>query len=283
MKRQYSLAHLTALACSPPELTYLAAKAGYDYVSFRLIPVGTAGEPNYLPEDRVMIRRTKSALAETGLRLLDMELARIIENLDPKTYLPAMEAAAELGARHVITSAWTTGHDDRNYLIDAFQALCELAQPLGLSVDFEFPTFSRIKSLHAAADIVSAAGCANGAILLDMLYVHYARVSLDELAALPPRWLNFCHFCDAPAAIPATPAEQIWIARGERLYAGEGGIDIAGILSRLPNVPLSIELPHTQRSQALGYEEHARRALMRAKQYLGEHLPGSAARAVGPS
>jgi sugar phosphate isomerase/epimerase len=283
MKRQYSLAHLTALDCSPPELTYLAARAGYDFVSFRLIPVGTAGEPHYLPEDRVMIRRTKTALVDTGLKLLDMELARIIENLDPKAYLPAMEAAAELGARHVITSAWTTARDDRNYLIDAFQSLCELAQPLGLSVDFEFPTFSRITSLRAAADIVTAAACANGAILLDMLHVHFARVGLEEIAALPPRWLNFCHFCDGPAEIPATAAEQIRVARGERLYAGEGGIDIAGIVSHMPNVPLSIELPHTLRAQALGYEEHARRALVSARQYLAEHLPESAARAASPA
>lgn len=278
MKRQYSLAHLTALACPPPELTYLAARAGYDFVSFRLIPLGMPGEPRYLPADRVMIRQTRAALAETGLKLLDLELARIVENLDPRIYLPAMEAAAELGAHHLITSAWTVDPDDRNYLVDTFQALCELGRPLGLSVDFEFPTFSRIPNLRAAADIVKAAGCANGGILLDMLHVYYARVGLDELAALPREWIRFCHLCDAPPGIPATLDEQKRIARSERLYAGEGGIDIIGILSRLPEVPLSLEIPNALRALDLGYEEHARRALSTARHYLDERLPQGQAR-----
>ena len=45
--RKFSLAHLTVLGCAPPEMTYIAARAGYDYVSFRLIYMGLAGETNY--------------------------------------------------------------------------------------------------------------------------------------------------------------------------------------------------------------------------------------------
>jgi sugar phosphate isomerase/epimerase len=281
MKRQFSLAHLTTLALAPPEMTYLAAKAGYDFVSFRLIPVGMAGEPQYLPQDRVMIRRTRAALAETGLQLLDLELARIVENVDPRSYLQAMEAAAELGARHVITSAWTASRDDRGYLIDSFSTLCELARPLGLTVDFEFPTFSRIASLREAADIVAAAGCKNGGILVDMLYMHFARVSVAELAALPPQWFHFAHFCDATIDIPTTIEGQIQIARGERLYPGEGAINLAAIVSTLPDVPLSIELPHTQRALELGYEEHARRSIAAARHYLDTHLPEISVRTAG--
>lgn len=37
MPYQYSLAHLTVLGCPPPELAYVAARAGYDYFSPRLI------------------------------------------------------------------------------------------------------------------------------------------------------------------------------------------------------------------------------------------------------
>ncbi|MER2256473.1 MAG: sugar phosphate isomerase/epimerase, partial [Priestia megaterium] len=35
MPNQFSLAYLTVLGCSPPEMTYMAAKAGYDFVSLR--------------------------------------------------------------------------------------------------------------------------------------------------------------------------------------------------------------------------------------------------------
>ena len=37
MKQEFSLAHLTVLGCAPPEMTYIAARAGYDYVSIRPI------------------------------------------------------------------------------------------------------------------------------------------------------------------------------------------------------------------------------------------------------
>jgi sugar phosphate isomerase/epimerase len=271
LARLYSLAHLTVLDCAPPEMTYLAARAGYDFVSFRLIPLGTPGEPKYVPQDLSMLKRTRKALAETGLKLLDLELARIVDGLDANAYLPAMEAAAELGAKHVISSAWTTRSDDRNFVIDSFAAICDLAKSLGLSVNFEFPTFSRIRDLEQAADIVGAAERANGGILVDMLYMHFARISPRELDLLPPAWFRLVHLCDAPAAVPATREAQIHIARGARLYAGEGAVDISGILEHLPAVPISIELPHLARAAELGNEEHARRCLRSARRLIEGH------------
>jgi hypothetical protein len=48
------------------------------------------------------------------------------------------------------------------------------------------------------------------------------------------------------------------------LYVGEGAIDVAAILDRMPVVPCSIELPHDRRVEQYGYEEHARRCLQAA-------------------
>lgn len=265
MTQQYSLAHLTVLDCAPPEMTYLAARAGYDFVSFRLIPIGLPGEPSYVPQDKQLLRRTKRALTETGLGLLDLELARIVDDLDAAKYLPAMEAAAELGAKHVISSAWTTRQDDKSFLIDCFAALCDMARALGLTMNFEFPTFSRVGDLRQAADIVASADRDNGGILIDMLYMHFGGIRLEQLDALPRHWFRFVHLCDAPLAVPATREGQIQIARGARLYPGEGAIDITGILNRLPPVPISIELPHAARARELGFEEHARRCLQTAR------------------
>src|SRR5262245_39918349 len=102
MKHQFSLAHLTLLQCSPPDLIEVAARAGFDYVSLRAIPV-TPNEPKYpFGEDKNLLQRTKAALAGTGLKLLDIELARILPNVDARAYLPAFEAAAELGGKHVL-------------------------------------------------------------------------------------------------------------------------------------------------------------------------------------
>jgi sugar phosphate isomerase/epimerase len=169
-----------------------------------------------------MLRQTKAALAETGLKMLDLELACILPNLDPKSYLPAMEAAAELGARHVISSAWTTDRSDRNYLVDCFGQLCDLAAPLGLTVDLEFPIISRLPTLADAADVVRGANRRNGGIMVDMLYMYFPQTPLAKLAALPRDWFHLAHICDAPKEIPTTGEGLVHIMRDARLYVGRG-------------------------------------------------------------
>ncbi|GAF20785.1 hypothetical protein JCM19047_442 [Bacillus sp. JCM 19047] len=87
MNHPFSLAHLTALECAPPELTYLAAQAGYDFVSIRPIYMGLPNEPNYdLANNKAMFKETKLALQQTGLSVYDIELARINDDIDPLIY-----------------------------------------------------------------------------------------------------------------------------------------------------------------------------------------------------
>ncbi len=265
MRHRFSLAHLTVMGCPPPEMTYIAARAGFDFVSFRLIPMGLPGEPRYLPGDASLIRATKSALRATGLRVLDLEVASINENVESASYVPAMEAAAEMGAGHVIASAWTREETGRNFIVERYAEICDRARPFGLTVDLEFPVFSRLTTLAEAAEIVRAADRPNGGVLIDTLYYHFARVGLEEIEALPRSWLHFLHVCDTTAAIPTTSEGMRRIARDERLYVGEGCIDFAGLLASLPAIPLSIELPNAQRVKELGYAGNARRCLETAR------------------
>jgi sugar phosphate isomerase/epimerase len=278
MAIRFSLAHLTVLGCAPPEMTYIAARAGYDLVSFRIIMMGSSNEMAHsyvLAENKDMLRQTKTALADTGLEVHDIELARIFDGVDLKTYLPAFEIAAELGARHVICSIWTS---DRTYAIEQFIGMCDLAKSFGLTVNLEFLTWTDVANLRDASEILRAANCDNAGILVDMLHFHRSRVKLEELDELPPEWFNFVHLCDASAEIPGSKEGLIHTAREERLYVGEGGIDVGAIVGRLPEIPYSIELPHLARARELGYAEHARRCLETAKAYFAssprfEHIP----------
>ena len=249
-------------------MTYIAARTGYDFVSLRLIPMGIVGEQAYLPEDKEMIRKTKVALNETGVKVLDLELARILDDVDPKSYLSAMEVAAELGGKHVISSAWTTDRTGPNFIVERYAEICDLAKPFGLTVNLEFPTFSSLTNLQEAADVVRTANRANGGILIDTLYFHYSRTDLGELDALPDEWLNFMHICDTLEEIPTSRDGMVHVARDERLYCGEGCIDFPAILGRLPSMPYSIELPNIKRLKKFGFEEHAKRCLDTAKQHL---------------
>lgn len=268
MHYKFSLAHLTVLGCTPPEMVYMAERCGYDFVSLRLIPMGVPGETTFTPKDRGMIRNTRKALEETGVQLLDIELARIMKDYDPQDYAPAMEAAAELGAAHVISSAWGKGSLERNFIVQRYGEICDLARPYNLTVELEFPTFSQLTCLSQAVDIVSTANRENSGILLDTLYLHFSKISLEELERLPKECLHFMHICDTAVQNAGTREELIHIARDDRRYLGEGCINLKSFFARLPAVPLSIELPNAERVKELGYEKHAKRCLDTAKDYL---------------
>lgn len=269
MPNQFSLAYLTVLGCSPPEMTYMAAKAGYDFVSLRPIYMGLPGEPNYaLTENKQLMRETKSAMSETGVKLLDIELARIYEGVDPKRYLPAMEAAAELGGRHVLSSIWT---DDRNFGIECFAELCDLAKPFGLTIELEFVPIASVYNLKDAMDVLHTANRENAGLMIDIHHFHRSGDKVEDLEDVPREWFRYLHLCNASAEIPSSKEEMTRVLREERLYLNEEGIDVASIINRIPQVPYSIELPNVKRANELGYEEFARQCLQTAKQYLDKH------------
>ena len=266
--RKFSLAHLTLLDTPPPELIRIAARTGFDFVGLRLIPLGLAGEATYTPHTDLLMRRDiKAAIDETGVQLLDVELARIIEDPVPDSYLPALHTAAELGARHVLSSIWMS---DRHQAIDRFARLCEVAQPLGLTVNLEFVSSTPWNSLEGALDVVTACGRDNVGIMIDTLHFHRGGIALDQLDRVPASWAHFVHVSDDRKDAPATIEEARRTMREERLYPGEGAVDIAGIVGRLPqSVICAIELPHQQRLRELGPERFARTCLDRTKRYLG--------------
>lgn len=274
MTRQFSLSYLTALNCSPPEMVYIAERAGYDFVGFRSI---TPNNPKFsvsglelsLSRDKEMFRKTKTALDETGLKVLDLEVVVIYDGCEPKVYLPDFEAAAELGGKHVLTIVRTSDH---NQAIERFTELCDLAKPYGLTVDLEFVPWFNVATLKDAFEIVNAAGCDNGGILVDPLHFHRSKVGIEELVRVPPEWFHYAQICDAPKNIPITEEELIDTATKERLYVGEGGIDVSAIFKKLPNIPYAIEIPHVKRVQELGVEQYARNCLQTAKEYLNQKI-----------
>lgn len=264
MSHSYSLAYLTVPGLTPPEQTYIAAKAGYDLVSFRLFHTHTGGEPDIDPASPQIVRETKDALAATGLKTLDVELMRILRDQEPRDFLRAFEAGAELGASQVICSAWTDVRNDRPFIVDRFAEICDLAEPFGLTVNLEFPAFSRLTTLEEVLDILERTGRRNQGVLVDSLYMHFNKAPLLALERVPAEWINFLHICDAED-LAFTKENMIHIARDARLYPGEGAIDFWSVNYLFPDLPLALELPHARRTAELGHEQHARNCLEGAR------------------
>ncbi|MCE5202468.1 MAG: sugar phosphate isomerase/epimerase [Synergistaceae bacterium] len=272
MTHKFSLAHLTVLGWTPPEMIYNAHLIGYDYVSIRIISMGVKGEFDFdISKNKKMFDLTKQAMEDTGMEIYDIELARIADGVDVRNYERSFEAAARLGAKGMISSIWT---DDKEYYIDQFATLCDLAAQYDLTVNLEFPTWASVYDMKGVREVIDTVKKPNAGIMLDTLHVYRSRVSMEELEACPKELYNLAHICDGPAEIPALTDKEALIhtGRDERYYVGEGAIDVAGMVKRMrPDTVLSIELPNLGYVAKWGYTEHARRCLVTAKEYLKQN------------
>jgi sugar phosphate isomerase/epimerase len=86
------------------------------------------------------------------------------------------------------------------------------------------------------------------------------------LAKVGRQRLRYMQLCDARPERPLDMQEIIRQARGDRLFPGEGGLDLKGLLRALPaGIPFSLEIPVAQKLEPL---ERARRALAATKALL---------------
>lgn len=272
MSHKYSIAHLTVLGWSPAEMAYNAALIGYDYISIRNINMGVKGERDFsIPIGSPRYNALKEALDETGVGIHDIELARVVDGTDVKSYEQAFESGASLGAKGVISSVWT---DNKDYYTEQFATLCDLAAQYKLNVYLEFVTWASVWDLKGALELLNTVKRPNARLLVDTLHAWRSKVSVADLAACPKELFDMAHLCDGPAEIPSRDDKEalIYTGRDARYYVGEGGINIADMVKTMrDDTVLSIELPHLARVEKYGYTEHARRCLATAKKYLGDN------------
>lgn len=268
MTRPISLAALTVLELTPPEMVACAADAGFSHVGIRLLPA-TPTEPQYdIVGDTPLLREVEHRLAATGVKVLDVEIFRLKPETRVDDYEAAITTAARLGASELLVA----GNDpDEARLIDSFAAFCDLARSYGLAADLEFMPWTDAKDLPQAARIVERTGRANAGMLIDAFHLSRSRSRIDDIATVPPSQLHFMQFCDVPAAIPPTMDAILAEARAERLFPGEGGVDLLGLLRAMPrDIPLSLEVPTATLAKTVGATERARRALAATKRVLAQ-------------
>jgi len=168
MKHDYSLAHLTVLSLTPPQVVEVAAREGYRYASLRMTRV-TVAEPLYdLARDRPLMKETKARLDDTGLDVLDVELFRMDAKLEPESFAAELEATPELGATNIIAQL---PDPDRERATERFARLCDLAKPLGIFVNLEIPHWTEKGTLEESSKVVRAVNRSNAAMLIDVIHM----------------------------------------------------------------------------------------------------------------
>lgn len=258
MAHPLSLAFLTVFDVPPPQAVQIAAECGYGAVGLRMLPSGPGQDPLPLLTDDTMLRQTRSALHETGVKMADLEIARLGVGVDMAGFRPFLERGAELGARHVLVA----GDDpDLSGQIDSFARFCELAHDYGMSADLEPMPWTAVPDLGRARKIVEGAAAVNGAILIDALHFCRAGDHPHELSQVPQHLLNYAQICDGPVPWDPSTEEMIRVARDARLLPGDGGIDLTAIIRALPeDLVISVEVPQRALAKTVPPLERAQRA-----------------------
>lgn len=256
--RHIGLAALTVLELPHHEQVSVAAQAGYSHVGLRLVPV--AGQPYNHPFDVAEVERR---LLDTGVRMLDVEVFRLAPETKINEFESAMATAQRLGATELLVHG---ADPDEARLIDTFGRLCDLAARHGLSANLEPMPWVDVSNLAKAMRILDGAARVNGAFLVDPIHFYRGGDTPQALANVGRQRLRYMQLCDARPERPSDMQEIIRQARGDRLFPGEGGLDLKGLLRALPaGIPLSLEVPVAQKLEPL---ERARRALAATKAVL---------------
>lgn len=270
MAYKFSLAFLTLLDCEPSEAIRIAAEAGYDMVGLRLLPAAPNEAPYPILSDERVLKEAVSALKETGMVVADVEIVRLKPETNVSDFQQFLASAARLGAHHVLVA----GDDpDKARLTDRFASLCQLAAGYGLTADLEFMPWTNVPDLKAALSIVEGAGEPNGGVLIDALHFARSTTTLEEVTRVPRRLINYVQFCDGPADYDPSHDGLIKIARGERLFPGEGNVDCVGLARVIPpDATISVEVPNLDLVKRLSPLERAQAGLSATRRVLGEAM-----------
>ncbi len=244
MGRQISLAHLTVLDTTPPELVIVAAAAGFRTIGIRLTATPSVGVPPYdILSDGPILRETLLRLADTGVSVLDTEFLRFEPEQPVGVPEGFLEVSARLGARNVLVMS---AEPEEARTLERFCELCDRAAQYGLQVCLEFAIYTGVRTLAQAAHVVAQSKRSNASVLVDALHFSRSGGIPAHIADVDPSLFRYAQICDASADMPGpgdTPG-LIREARTGRLLPGEGVLPLTELVAALPDtVPLAVEAP----------------------------------------
>jgi len=258
--RQLSLAHLTVLDVTPPELVTAAAAAGFRTVGIRLTAPPSVGVPPYdILGGGPLLRETLRCLADTGVSVLDTEFLPF--EPDQPAAIPEgfLDVSAQLGARHVLVMS---ALPEEPRTMERFCELCDRAATYGLQVGLEFAIYTGVRTLAQAVQVVARSKRPNASVVVDALHFSRSGGVPPDIARADPSLFRYAQICDASADMPAPGDTTALIreARTGRLLPGEGALPLRELVAALPPaVPLAIEAP-SRVTADLPAVERARRA-----------------------
>ncbi|MBC2666839.1 sugar phosphate isomerase/epimerase [Novosphingobium flavum] len=260
--RPISLAALTVLEVTPAEMVRIAARCGYSHVGLRPV-AATPGEPHVpILTDPALRRELLQALRGEGIGVLDVEIVRLRPAMDWDEITRVLDFAAEFAAPRLLVA---DNDPDPARSREHLARMAAEASDFGVTPHLEFMPWTEAPGLAAARERI--AGIANAKLLVDSFHLARSGGTPDEIAPGDPA-IGYLQLADIAGPIPAMD-EILAEARGNRLFPGEGEINLAALLTRLPGLPVSLEIPADRlRDAGVSAEERARRAIAATRDLL---------------
>lgn len=239
-----ALHQITMMEDGPEGLVRFAADAGLDGVClFTATPLDANGRDMFPVIDPEAASSFKRLLRDHDVRIINAEYFPVMPGRDVDDYLPALNLAAELGAKRLVTHIHET---DRQRAEDQLSKLCAMALANGLEVGLEFTGFAGgCNSLTSAVVLHDRMNQPNLTIAIDALHLFRTGGTLAQVQALDPAIIGYAQLCDGPDF--RLSDDYIGEAMS-RLIPGEGVFPLRQLVASLgPHVDIDIEVPNSAR------------------------------------
>jgi sugar phosphate isomerase/epimerase len=259
-----SLAPVTINEVDPPALIEAAHAAGFGSVDLRVLGAPGAAPVTPLVGNRPLIAAIAGACADTGVTIFGATGIWLVPDFDREAALPALEAAARLGAEQFLA----VGNDpDEARMTANLAGLAEAARGFELRLALELMPYTAVNTLAKARRLVDATAAPNLGLLIDALHLARAGGTPAEVAAIPAGQIAYLQLCDAPARLPEGMALRTE-SLSARLYPGDGELPLFDLMDALPSdVVVDVETP-VAADRGMTATDRARRAAAATARFL---------------
>ena len=199
-----------------------------------------------LHADLVELRSTigydgiRDVLTANGLEVLELEMLVEWFGEGPRrassdlVRADLLEAAAELGARHIkLGGDYTDDPPPWPTMVREMRVLAAQAADAGTRLAFEPMPFANVKTPKEGLRLIEDVGAPNNGLLLDVWHLGRADVPMASLRDIPVELITHVELDDAVTEIVGTLLEDTW---NERRLPGGGQLDVSGFVSSLASI-----------------------------------------------
>jgi len=248
---------------APMEVLDAAAAAGFGAAGLR-VSGRNPGDPwpsvDPASQDLERLREHAGAL---GVRISSISGYYISPATEAQHLLRNVEAARRVGAPLIMQGCF---EPDLARVARLLAGYARAAADAGVRIAIEFMPMSALKNMPDTLDVIEQSGAAGVGLLVDALHLARSGARPADVAALAPGRVPIVQLCDAAAQRPASLSLFDEAMQG-RMYLGDGGLDLAGLVRALPpGTELELETPVVA-DAALAPAEKARRAAAKAQAF----------------